>query len=43
MKEAKEDGCSNVHITRHGVLMVAGSNLGSVDAVELKFPVENEV
>ena len=42
MKEAKEGGCNDVYITRHGILMVAGSNLGTVDAMELKFGVENE-
>ena len=35
MKKAKEDGCNDVFITRHGVLMLEGSNLGSVDDFEL--------
>ena len=43
MKEAKNDGYSNVYITRCGVLMVDGIDMGSVDAMELKFDVENEV
>ena len=30
------------YITLHGILMVAGSNLGSVDAMKLKFGAENE-
>ena len=35
MRKAKEDGYSDVYITRHGVLMLAGSSLGSVDDFEL--------
>ena len=43
MKEAKNDGYSNVYITRRGVLMVDGIDMGSVDAMELKLDVENEI
>ena len=43
MKEAKEDGYGNVFITRRGVLMVDGNDLGSVDAMELKFDDENDI
>ena len=32
-----------IYITRHGVLMVDGNYLGSVDAMELKFDGENDV
>ena len=43
MKEVKNDGYSNVYITRRGVLMVDGIDIGSVDTMELKLDVENEV
>ena len=43
MKEAKEDGYGNVVITGRGVLMVDGNDLGSVDAMELKFDDDNDM
>ena len=43
MREAKEDGYGNVFITRRGVLMVDGNDLGSVDAMKLKFDDENDI
>ena len=43
MKEAKNDGYNNVYITRCGVLMVDGIDMGSVDTMELKLDVQNEV
>ena len=43
MKEAKENGYGNVFITCRGVLMVDGNDLGSVDAMELKFDDENDI
>ena len=32
-----------MYITRRGVLMVDGIDMGSVDAMELKLDVENEI
>ena len=32
-----------IYITRHGVLMVHSIDLGSVDAMELKLDVKNDV